>query len=121
MQRVEEFLQEFFRDRTDLLRRSCGDWESHTQRFFAPAYQPYDRQKTVVDSEAESIISVSSADRSAEVVTTGLAGGRWRFRYHLSAVADKWRIVSMEMECGICHGSGKTKDGNSDCKLCEGA
>lgn len=121
MQTVEDFLHDYFRNRTDLLRESCAGWESHTQQFFAPVYQPYDRKKTVADSEAESIISVSSADGSVEAITTGFAGGRWRFRYRLSAVNDQWRITSMEMECGICHGSGKAKDGKSDCRLCKGA
>ena len=121
MQPVEDFLHEYFRNRTELLQESCGGWESHTQRFFAPLYEPYNRQKTVADSEAERIISVSSADGSAEVITTGFAGDRWRFRYRLSAIDDRWRIKSMEMECGICHGSGKAKDGKSDCRLCKGA
>jgi hypothetical protein len=121
MQSVEQFLYDYFRNRTELLRQSCGGWKSHTQRFFTPAYQPYDRHQAVADSEAESIVSVSSADDSAEVITTGVAGGRWRFRYHLSVVADQWRISIMEMECGICRGSGKAKDGKSDCRLCKGA
>ena len=52
MQPVEDFLHEYFRNRTELLQESCGGWESHTQRFFAPLYEPYNRQKTVADSEA---------------------------------------------------------------------
>ena len=36
-------------------------------------------------------------------------------------VDGDWRITSMEWECGICHGSGKAKDGTRDCKLCKGA
>jgi len=121
MQSVEQFPHEYFRGRTDLLRQSYGAWESHAQRFFAPSYQPYDRQRTIADSEAESIISVSGTDGLAEVITTGYADGRWRFRYRLSSMADQWRITSMEMECGICHGSGKAKDGKSDYRLCKGA
>jgi hypothetical protein len=121
MQPVEEFLREYFRDRTELLCGSCSAWEAHTKRFFAPIYQPYDRQKTIANSEAESIISVSTADGSAEAITTGFAGGRWRFRYCLSAADDKWHITSMEIACGVCHGSGKAKDGKSDCRLCKGA
>lgn len=121
MQPVEDFLRDYFRNRTELLRESYCGWESHTQRFFASDYQPYNREKTVADSDAENILSVSNADGSAEVITTGFSGGRWRFRYRLSRGLDGWRITSMEMECGICHGSGKTKDSESDCRLCKGA
>ena len=121
MQPVEEFLREYFRHRTELLRESCGGWQAHTKRFFAPVYQPYDRQKNVADSETERVLSVSAADSSAEAITTGFAGGRWRFRYRLAGIKDRWFITSMEMECGICHGSGKAKDGRTDCRLCKGA
>jgi DnaJ-class molecular chaperone len=121
MQTVDQFMREYVRNRTELLRESSGRWAAHMQTFFAPAYQPYDGQKTVADSEAESILSVCSGDGLTEVITTGSAGGRWRFRYRLSAVNDRWCIMSMEMECGICHGSGKAKDGESDCRLCKGA
>ena len=118
MQSVENFLHDCFRDRTELLRKACLGWESHTLRFFGPLYQPYNPEKAVADSEAERIISINSADGSAEAITTGWAGGRWRFRYYLSAADERWLINRMEMECGICHGSGKRKD--SECRLCKG-
>jgi hypothetical protein len=91
------------------------------ERFFVRFYKPHDRQKGVADSEAESIITTTSGGGSAEVITTGPVGGRWRFRYRLSSIRGNWLITSMEMECGICHGSGKAKDGESDCRLCKGA
>lgn len=120
MQPVEDFLHEYFRNRTELFRESCDGWESHAQRFFAPLYEPYNRQKKVADSEAERIISVSSADGLAEVITTGFAGAQWPFRYRLSAIDGGWRIKSIEIECGNCHGSRKAKDGTSDCWTCKG-
>ena len=121
MQPIEQFMHDYFRDRTGFLQESVGGWETHVRKFFTSAYQPYDRQKTVADSEAERILSVTSADGLTEIITSGFAGGRRRFRYRLSSVGERWRITSMEMECGICDGSGKAKDGKSDCRLCKGA
>jgi hypothetical protein len=120
MESVEAFLTKFFRVRTNLLRRPIPDWEKHISQFFAPEYRPYDRQKAVDDSEAEQITEILGDVAAPEVITTGCTGGHWRARYKLRATGDSWIITRMEMECGICHGSGKAKNGVDVCRLCKG-
>jgi hypothetical protein len=95
-------------------------WESLQQRFFAPDYQSYDHENSVSNSVSEKIISSTKSDSGFEVVTTGFAGGRWRFRYRLAAVSDEWLIEKIEWECWICNGTGKRRDGTSPCKPCDG-
>jgi len=94
-QPVEEFLHGYFMRRTKLLRDECGPWASLTQQFFAVGYRPYDRQGAIADSETERIISVSSADGLAEVITTV---ADWRFRYRVAVAGASWRIQSMELQ-----------------------
>jgi hypothetical protein len=118
--RADEFLQDYFRGRTDLYRQASPFFANHAQRFFAPTYQLSDHEQSIADSEAEKITSIKDSDGHAEIITTGFTSGNWRMRYLLAAASDSWMITAIEMECGICHGSGKAKDGTSDCKLCKG-
>jgi hypothetical protein len=120
MQVVEEFLADFFRDRTRLFRQSVTDWETHTARFFTSDYRPYDRHKMVTDSEAERVTAVAGSDAAPEVITSGFTGGLYRARYRLRAAGESWLVASVEMECGFCRGSGKAKNGTNDCILCKG-
>ena len=120
MSTVEAFLQEFFDDRTRLLRQSVTEWEAHIDRFFARGYRPYDRHKAVAESASERIESITGSDISPEVITTGSTGGLWRARYQLTALNSAWIITSMEMECNMCRGTGNSKSGTNDCRFCVG-
>ncbi len=120
MERVEDFLREFIRARTEAQRASCAGFLPLIDRFFAPGYDPFNPKLGVEHSEKETVLAVSPADGFTEVITSGSTGGNWRTRYRLSPAGDSWRISAMEWECGICHGSGKAKDGQRECKLCKG-
>ena len=104
-----EFLQDYFQGRTDLYRQTGPLFAKHEQRFFAATYQLSDHEQSIADSEAERIISFQDSDGQVEVVTTGFTSVKWRLRYQLAAVGDSWMITAIEMECGICHGSGKAR------------
>ena len=118
--RAEEFIQDYFRGRTDLYRQTTPFFTKHAQRFFAPTYIFSDHEQSIADSEAETIVSVRDSGGQAEVITTGFTSGKWRMRYRLAAAGDSWKITAVEIECGACDGSGKARDGKSDCKLCKG-
>jgi len=120
MKRIEDFLQDYFRARTEMHRALGGLYKPLAARFFVPAYTSFDHEKSVTDSEAERILSVQTADSTSEVVTSGWLGADHRIRYRLSHSADSWRIESIEIECGVCHGSGKRKDSAEDCRICKG-
>ena len=113
-------MADFFVDRTRLLRQAAPGWETHIRRFFTSSYRPYDRQKAVADSENERVTSITDSDKAPEIITTGSTGGLWRARYRLCLAGESWFITSMEMECGICRGSGKAKNGTNDCRICKG-
>jgi hypothetical protein len=83
--RAEEFLQDYFRGRTDLYRQASPYFAKHAQRFFAQSYQLSDHEQSIADSEAERIISVRDSEGQTEVVTTGFTSGKWRMRYEISA------------------------------------
>lgn len=121
MQSVEEFFHNYFKERTATLRSAKAVWDPHIKSFFAPPYSPWDHDASVRDSEQENIISVQESADEFEVITSGSVGGRWRMRYRTIRDNESWRIASIEWECGICHGSGKRKDGTAPCRLCKGA
>ena len=120
MKRVEDFLHEYFRERTEM-HRSLGQLHSPlAARFFTPTYVFFDHEKSIADSEAESILSVQASDGMTEVITKGWLGASHRIRYRLSAAADSWQITAIEIECGVCHSSGKQKGQQEDCRICKG-
>lgn len=119
MQRVEDFLHDYFRARTEMHRAFGRAYEPVAARFLSPKYDAFRPELTAQKSEAESILSVSPRDHGAEVITTGCLGGSHRMRYRLCAAADSWQITGIEFECSLCHGTGKRKDGQSDCRLCK--
>lgn len=42
-----------------------------------------------------------------------------RMRYHLAAVGEEWKIVRIDWECFLCHGSGRQRSGKV-CRKCGG-
>ncbi len=75
--------------------------------------------KSVQDSEAETILSVERSNSEAHVITTGCWGLPLRFRYGATVAKDTWQITGIEGECGVCHGSGRSVDGKSNCEHCK--
>lgn len=122
MQPAEDFLHDYFRDRTEMHRSSGLLYESIAARFFAPTYIFFDPKKSVADSEAERILSVQTSGATVEIMTCGWFGGLGdcRFRYRLSATADSWQIACVELECPICHGSEKWNNQPVSCRCCKG-
>ncbi|SRR5437763_5888624 len=41
-----------------------------------------------------------------------------RKRYHLSAVGESWKIIRIDRECFLCHGTGRLE--RMVCKKCDG-
>jgi hypothetical protein len=121
MRPVEEFLKEYFQARTQHYRKSSASWTNSMTHYFAPGCKPFAPEAAVEQSEAEEIVASRSSEAEAEVITSGI----WRVqehvrrgRYKLAAAGEPWQIVSIEVECGLCAGSGKRKE--KDCKICKG-
>lgn len=113
-------MQDYFRSRTEIYRASGAAFVPHLERFYLANYKPFDPQELASNSEAETVLAVTASDGVTEVITSGFTGGRHRSRYRLISLGDSWLISSAELECFSCHGSGKRKDGQKTCNLCDG-
>ena len=115
-------MHEYFRERTESIRAELVQREPFRQKFYA-VNCAYDSQRGAVElSESEEIVEVRcSNDGEAHVITSsGIGNHQRRVRYHLQPVGDRWLIRAGEIECGICHGTGKAKNGTTDCMVCKG-
>jgi hypothetical protein len=120
MQSPEQFLLDYFRARTEMQRAIGQLHQPIASRFHAATYVALDSQRSVAGSEGERILSINGSEDAVDAVTTGWVGGERRMRYRLKATSGEWRIIAAEFECTLCHGSGKKKDGRSECRLCKG-
>jgi hypothetical protein len=119
MQPAEDFLRDYLRSRTQVTREQWDIYEPHVRHFFAPNYQPWDRDKAIEGLESEKIVSVSIKDGSTEIITASVSYGlTQRTRYWLSITDNSWHIESMESGCCVCLGSGK--EGSRACNVCKG-
>ena len=122
MQTPEEFMREYFRERTEVTRAEIARRQPFRQKFYLEDCKFDSRNGAIAQSEAEQILSVTSFEEGTEVITTGIGTDQrtWRLRYQLQAIGDLWLIKRVQMECGICHGTGKRKQGAVDCPICKG-
>ena len=95
---VEQFMAQYFRDRTRLIQAEIELRSPHRQKYFASDCRWDSRQGTVESSQAEQIVSVSQADAETVVVTTGKHHKTTFFplRYHLRPSGDGWLIHQVE-------------------------
>ncbi len=118
MQSVQEFLTDYFRSRTDILRQQARLREPHYQRYLAPNYQMVDPERGFRNSANERILEVTKLDKGCQVITSGLQPAMGRLKYHVSTTPDSWQIQYIERECFLCHGSGSHGEGS--CHPCGG-
>jgi hypothetical protein len=108
---VKDFLNDYFRARTEWNRAIGLLYEPLAKRFLAPSYSSIQFEKWVQNSKEETILSCERSGAGAQVITTSIYGAGHRMRYHLSTVAATWQIEAIERECGLCHGTGQREGG----------
>lgn len=120
MKSLEQFLSEYFQERTSFYRRQSDLLAPLHQKFFAPSCPSALSSGGVAErSQSERILSVSHLGSEVVVVTNGVSEPReWRLRYHLRPSGDTWQIHEVEWACLGCDGSGKL--GSEECFLCHG-
>ena len=112
---IEQFMNDFFRERTVSLKMIL-DIRSSYRRSFYHSECLWDSRRGVVDnSESEKIVSVSSSDIGAAVVTTGSQRNH-RSRYRIKSSGESWLIQEVDTECGRCSVLGST----AECAECGG-
>ena len=120
MQTVEEFLAEYFRIRSELIRESHRRWEPHAKRLFVGAYDPWGYSKSESENATEKILQISFSGQTAEVMTSGPIPNPVRTRYKIRPDVGSWRIASIELECARCSGAGKMRNEDQECRFCNG-
>jgi hypothetical protein len=120
MQNVEEFMRQYFDERAVDERREQASRVPFRRKFHTDDCRWDRRAGTLEMMETEKIVSVSSLDAKAEVITTqhilGRADTIHQLRYHLKPSGDGWRIRDVDTWCAFCNGEA----GNSSCTFCQG-
>jgi hypothetical protein len=113
MQSVEDFMNEYFRERTVEIEREIQRKSSFRKRFLAEDCI-WDSNKGHADvSRSEEIVRVWYSNAKAYVITTRPAGLFSKLRYHLQPNGESWLIRCVEVRCApACAGPA--------CKACGG-
>jgi hypothetical protein len=111
---IEQFMSNFFRERTAALKLQLEINQVYWRRFYHSECDQDSRRGVVERSEAEEIVSVSSSDIGAGVVTTG--HGLYRSRYQVKSSGECWLIYAVDTECAHCSVHGAS----ADCVECGG-
>jgi hypothetical protein len=81
---IDQFMAQYFEDRTKLKQAEIEMQAPHRRSYFAVGCRWDSRQGVVESSRAEQILGVSQAGDEALVVTTGLHNNNtFPLRYHL--------------------------------------
>src|SRR5688572_16633944 len=114
MQSVQEFMQSYFRERTDLRRGWLTHSETFREKYFTADYsrshhRSEDEIRSFEKDNPAGVLDVDDSGASAVAVTTEPSGKRQqRRRYHLQRSGETWLIQRQEFECFICKGTGKS-------------
>ena len=120
MQSVEEFMQQFFEARIAQEKREQANLARFLRRYYSDDWYLGSRVAKLKSHQSEKVLSISSADTKAEVITSRELPGepecKYETRYRLHAGSDRWQICGVDLQC--CHCDGKPRE--SDCPKCHG-
>jgi hypothetical protein len=121
MQTPEEFMLEYRREQTELLKRQLEDFAPFRRKFYTDTCALGRRRSEKLQEllkASEEIVQVLTFDQRAEIITVSSddAGTTARLRYRLQASRDKWLIQDVDLECPHCKGT----TGHSHCDICSG-
>ena len=118
MQSVEEFMRQYFDERVAEEKREQASRAPFRRKFHADDCYWDGRAGTLEMIQSERVLTVSSLDTTAEVVTTRAtrSDSVHQLRYHLQGNRDGWLIQSVDFWCHSCRGEA----GREGCILCRG-
>src|SRR4051812_6859879 len=118
MQSIEEFMLQYFDERVIDERREQAARAPFYEKFHTVDCTWDSRYLTLAMMESEKVLSASSSDNTAEVITTrevpSMKSITQQLRYHLLGNNNRWLIQSVDFWCYLCHG----KSGNESCRFC---
>lgn len=97
---IEQFMTQYFSERTNTLRLMLEVRRPFLQRFYDPDCLYDSRKGTVERSEAETIESVIPSETEVMVVTSGTSLPNQRRRYQVQFLAEICLIAEVEVEQG---------------------
>jgi hypothetical protein len=116
----QQFLESFFKEKAAayaganvLLRPVHAKYFVEPLSNHAADFQMPERVREVVEDVKQSVdsaIVITRLSTESDVV--------FRQRYHLSKVGDSWKIVRLNWQCLLCHGTGRL--GTMVCQKCDG-
>ena len=121
MQSPREFIQQYFEERVVEEKREQASRAPFRQKFHTDDCRWDSRAGTLEMIQSEKILSLSSSDTTAEVITSREAPSRpidglHQLRYNLQRTGDRWLIKSVDVWCYSCHGVAS----HTDCIFCQG-
>jgi hypothetical protein len=119
MMTPQQFIESYLHEKAEVYARANTQLEPLYKRYFdGPMLQRYG---DFLLSDRQVVDEVSQSSASAMVITHmrfKSADLRLRWRYHLSAVGENWKIIRKDRQCVVCHGSGRL--GTTACSKCAG-
>jgi len=120
MKPAEEFMRLYFDERVLEEQREQSSRVPFRRKFHTHDCFWDSRSGQLEMMHSETVLSLSSFDDKAEVITRrefpGMAGSVHKLRYHLVPDGESWLIREVDMWCPACHGEA----GSSSCRFCHG-
>src|SRR5690348_9952835 len=113
----QQFVEAFLQEKTTIYAEANIRLEPLYAKYFGG---PFSRQSDrFLLRDRQVVDEVKQSGASTIVVTRShFKTADCRARYHLSPVGETWKIVRMDRECIICHGTGRS--GKAACWKCAG-
>ncbi len=113
----QQFLEGFFRAKAEVYAEANARLEPVLVGHFGPPLS--ERVRGFLLSDRQVVEEVSQSASSAIVVTRAhFSAADLRWRYHLTAAGDSWKIIRIDRACFLCRGTGKL--GEEVCRECVG-
>ena len=114
----QEFLESFLNEKAAVFGLANARLEPVYARYFGEPLSRHSDSFLLRDRQAVDEVQQQSPTSALVVTRAHFKTADMRARYHLSAVGESWKIVRVDRECFICHGTGRT--GTTACKKCAG-
>lgn len=119
MSTPQQFLQSFLQTKAAVYAEANVRLVPLYTKYFGDRLSNYARDFLLRDKVEAAFEEVKQSGDSAIIITREhFASDDIRTRYHLAAVGESWKIIRIDRECFLCHGTGRSQ--TMICRKCEG-